>query len=193
VVYSVDLTGYLDAYDARSGILLAKRPLALGGSKPESLAWGGVSVARNTVYASVGIGSLADGFVVAFRPGGVNDVPGDAQQTVGGALGGGGGGGGGGGSGAAIVAGPGAVYTTYATPVMTVAKGDPLSFVNLDAPQHDVTADEKAPDGKPLFYSRLGGIGEVVPVEGLDRVQSGKSYGFFCSLHPGMRGTLFVR
>jgi outer membrane protein assembly factor BamB len=192
VVYSVDLTGYLDAYDARSGVLLAKRPLALGGSKPESLSWGGVSVARNTVYASVGTGALAEGFVVAFRTGGVADVPGDAQQTVAGAVGGGGGGGGGG-SGAAIVAGPGAVYTTYATPVMTVAKGDPLSFVNLDAPQHDVTADDKAPDGKPLFYSRLGGIGEVVPIEGLDRVQPGKSYGFFCSLHPGMRGTLFVR
>jgi outer membrane protein assembly factor BamB len=194
VVYSVDLTGYLDAYDARSGVLLTKRPLAFGGSKPASLAWGGVSVARNTVYASVGIGSLGDGFVVAFRPGGVNDVAGDAQQTVGGVLGGGGGGGGeGGGSGGAIVAGPGAVYTTYATPVMTVEKGGSLSFVNLDAPQHDVTADEKAPDGTPLFYSRLGGIGEVVPVEGLDRVEPGKSYGFFCSLHPGMRGTLLVR
>jgi outer membrane protein assembly factor BamB len=194
VVYSVDLTGYLDAYDARSGILLAKRPLAFGGSKPASLSWGGVSVARNTVYASVGIGSLGEGFVVALRPGGAGDAGGDVQQTVTNVVGsGGGGGGGGGGAGGAIVAGPGAVYTTYATPVMTAEKGGSLSFVNLDAPQHDVTADEKAPDGTPLFHSKLGGIGEVVPVEGLDRVQSGKSYGFFCSLHPGMRGTLIVR
>jgi outer membrane protein assembly factor BamB len=193
VVYSVDLTGFLDAFDARTGALLAKRPLSLGGSKPQSLAWGGVSVARNTVYASVGIGSLGDGFVVAFKPGGANDVADDAQQTVDGALGGGGGGGGGGVSGGSIVAGPGAVYTTYATPAMTVQKGGSLSFVNLDAPQHDVTADDKAPDGTPLFWSRLGGLGEVVPVEGLDRVETGKSYGFFCSLHPGMRGTLLVR
>ena len=131
--------------------------------------------------------------MVALRPGGAGDVSGDVQQTVTNVAGSGGGGGGGGGAGGAIVAGPGAVYTTYATPVMTAEKGGSLSFVNLDAPQHDVTADDKAPDGTPLFHSKLGGIGEVVPVEGLDRVQSGKSYGFFCSLHPGMRGTLIVR
>ena len=48
-------------------------------------------------------------------------------------------------------------------------------------------------NGRPVFASRLGGLGEVVPVEGMDRVESGKQYGFFCSLHPGMRGTLVVR
>ncbi|MEA2428770.1 MAG: hypothetical protein QOF37_2398, partial [Thermoleophilaceae bacterium] len=194
VVYTVDLTGFLDAYDARTGALLTKRPLALGDGKPESLSWGGVSVARNTVYAATGIGSLQEGFVVAFKPGGAGNVPGDVQNTVGGALGSTPGApGGGGGAGSAIVAGPGAVYTTYATPVMTVDKGGQLSFVNLDAPQHDVTSDEKGPDGRPLFYSKLSGLGEVAPVVGLDRVESGKSYGFFCSLHPGMRGTLVVR
>jgi hypothetical protein len=56
-----------------------------------------------------------------------------------------------------------------------------------------VVSDELAPDGQPLFRSRLSGIGEVVPVEGLDRVQSGRQYGFYCSIHPGMRGTLLVR
>ena len=197
VVYSVDLTGFLDAYDARTGTLLSKRPLALGGSGAQSLSWGGVSVARNTIYASVGIGSLGEGFVVAFQPGGGNAAVDDVRQTIGTLLGGqprgGGGGGGGGPAGGAVVAGPGAVYTTYATPVVTVAKGEGLSFVNLDPPQHDVTADEKGPDGRPVFASRLGGLGEVVPVEGMDRVESGKSYGFFCSLHPGMRGTLIVR
>jgi polyvinyl alcohol dehydrogenase (cytochrome) len=193
VVYTADLSGNLDAYDARNGVLLAKRPLPLGGSGPASPTWGGVSVARNTVYASVGLGSLAEGYVVAFRPGGVQRVPGDIQETIGGAIGGVPGAPSGGGTGTAVVAGPGAVYSTYATPVMTVEKGGSLSFVNLDAPQHDVVADEKGPDGAPVFHSRLGGIGEVVPVEGLDRTQSGKSYGFFCSLHPGMRGTLLVR
>ncbi len=192
VVYTVDLTGYLDAYDARNGVLLAKRPLILGGSRAPSLSWGGVSVARNTIYATVGIGSLQEGYVVAFRQGGVTDVPDDLEGSVGG-IGGGGGGGGASVSGGAIVAGPGAVYTTYATPVMTARKGGDLSFVNLDAPQHDVTADKKGPDGKPLFQSELAGIGEVAPIKGLDRVQSGQSYGFFCSLHPGMRGTLIVR
>ena len=62
----------------------------------------------------------------------------------------------------------------------------------LDAPAHDVTSDEKGADGRPIFHSRLGGLGEVVPVEGTDQLQSGKSYGFFCSIHPGMRGTLVV-
>ena len=71
--------------------------------------------------------------------------------------------------------------------------GGPLSFVNLDLPAHDVVAEAKAPDGTPLFASRLGGLGEVVPVEGLDRVSAGQSYAFDCSLHPGMRGTLVVR
>ena len=193
VVYTVDLTGFLDAYDARTGVLLAKRPLTFGGSKPRTLSWGGVSVARNTIYVSVGIGSLDEGFVVALRPGGTGAVQGDVEQTVGNVLGTGSGGGGGGGTGSAIVAGPGAVYTTYATPVVTAEKGGSLSFVNLDAPQHDVVADEKGPDGRPLFQSKLSGLGEVAPVEGLDHTQSGKSYGFSCSLHPGMRGTLIVR
>jgi plastocyanin len=193
IAYTVDLTGYLDAYDARTGALLGKKPLALGGtSSPTSLAWGGVSVARNTVYAAVGISSLEEGFVVAFRRGGVNDVQADAEKTVTDVTGGGGGpvapp------TGTAILAGPGAASTTYATPVMVTQVGGPLSFANLDLPQHDVVADELAPDGTPLFSSRLSGIGEVVPVEGLDRVQSGRQYGFYCSIHPGMRGTLLVR
>ena len=76
---------------------------------------------------------------------------------------------------------------------MVTQVGGPVSFTNADLPQHDVVSDELAPDGQPLFRSRLSGIGEVVPVEGLDRVQSGRQYGFFCSIHPGMRGTLFVR
>lgn len=193
VAYTVDLTGYLNAYDARTGVLLLKRPLMLGGSKPQSLSWGGVSIARNTIYVSVGITGLTEGFVVAFRPGGPADVQGDVEQTVGNVLGGVGGGGEGAGFGSAIVAGPGAVYSTYATPVMTVPKDGSLSFVNLDPPQHDVVAEEKAPDGRPVFQSRLTGLGEVAPVEGLERTEAGRSYRFYCSLHPGMRGTLLVR
>jgi polyvinyl alcohol dehydrogenase (cytochrome) len=194
VVYTSDVSGNFNAYDARNGVQLLKRPFALGGSGPVAASWGGTAIARNTVYASVGIGSLSGGYVVAFRPGGVQRVPGDVQETIGGIIGGGGPSPAPGtGAGSAIVAGPGAVYSTYATPVMTAEKGGSLSFVNLDLPQHDVVSDEKGPDGAPVFKSRLGGVGEVVPVEGLDRTESGKSYGFFCSLHPGMRGTLIVR
>jgi polyvinyl alcohol dehydrogenase (cytochrome) len=194
VVYSIDLTGFLDAFDARSGALLAKRPILLGGSGPMPLSWGGVSVARNTVYAATGIGSLSEGHLVAFRPGPPQAALEDLPGTVGGMIGGGGGGGGEGSAvGTAVVAAPGSTYTSYATPVMTTQVGGPLSFVNLDLPQHDVTADEKGLDGRPLFASRLGGLGEIVPVEGLEKVQSGKTYGFYCSIHPGMRGQLIVR
>jgi polyvinyl alcohol dehydrogenase (cytochrome) len=192
VVYSVDTTGFLDAFDAASGAQLGKRPLALGGtSSPLSLSWGGVSVARNTIYAAVGLTSLEQGFVVAFRPGGTNDAIADVQKTIADVTGGGGGGDVP--ANATIVAGPGAASSTYLTPLMVTQVGGPLSFANLDLPQHDVVAEQKGADGQPLFRSRLGGIGEVVPVEGLDRVQSGQTYAFFCSIHPGMRGTLIVQ
>jgi plastocyanin len=80
----------------------------------------------------------------------------------------------------------------YATPVMVTQVGGPLSFLNLDVVQHDVVAEEKGPDGRPVFNTKLIGLGETAPVEGLDKVQAGRSYPFYCSLHPGMRGTLSV-
>ena len=73
---------------------------------------------------------------------------------------------------------------------MVTQPGGPLSFVNLDVVQHDVVAKDKGPDGGPLFKSKLIGLAESAPVEGLEKVQSGQSYGFYCSLHPGMQGTL---
>jgi polyvinyl alcohol dehydrogenase (cytochrome) len=200
VVYTTDLTGFLDAYDARTGALLAKRPLLLGGSNnPASLSWGGVSVARHTVYAAVGIRGLSEGHVVAFMRGGVNDIGEDVGETIGGIGGGGdGGGGGGGGEGgtgtdAPIIAGPGGASTSYATPVATSSVGGSIDFVNLDVAKHDVTAVEKGSDGRPLFFTPLIDLGETAPVEGLDRVTSGRAYEFFCSIHPGMRGTLSIR
>jgi plastocyanin len=92
-----------------------------------------------------------------------------------------------------IVAGPGAASTSYATPTATTEVGGPLTFMNLDFAQHDVISEEKGSDGKPLFSTPLINLGESAEIEGLGQVQSGKSYGFFCSLHPGMRGTLNVR
>ncbi len=89
--------------------------------------------------------------------------------------------------------GPAAASTSYATPVATTAVGGTLEFVNLDLAKHDVQSTEKAPDGTPLFSTPLIDLGETAPVEGLDRVQAGRAYEFFCSIHPGMRGTLNVR
>jgi polyvinyl alcohol dehydrogenase (cytochrome) len=199
VIYTVDFTGFLNAFEARSGVLLAKRPLVLGGGGPFALSWGGVSVARNTVYAAVGVLGLADGFVTALRAGKPADVSDDISQTdlgsgSGGDDGGGGGGGGGGApAGPSILAGPGAASTGYATPTMIAQKGGPLSFVNLDAVQHDVVSEDRGPDGRPLFRTPLIGLGETAEVEGMDRVEAGRQYGFFCSLHPGMQGTLAVQ
>jgi polyvinyl alcohol dehydrogenase (cytochrome) len=197
VVYSVDFNGFLDMFDARNGVMVARRPLTLGGSGPVSPSWGGVSIARNTVYAAVGVLGLADGFVVAYRPGAATDVPNDGLETLGGLGGAGGGGGGGGGQkggvGPSIVAGPGAASTGYATPAATTTKGGSLSFVNLDTVQHNVVSKVKGPDGLPLFRTPLIGLGESAPVKGLDRVKSGTTYDFFCTVHPGMRGQLIVR
>jgi len=197
VVYSVDFSGFLDAFDARNGALLLKRPLAYGSGGPESLSWAGVSVARNTVYAAVGVLGLANGFVVAYRPGSVPDVASDGVRTVEGALGGSGGGGGGGGGqpapiGPSVVAGPGAASTSYATPVVATQQGGKLSFLNLDTVQHDVNSTQNGKDGRPIFHSKLTGLGETSPVDGVDHVPPG-TYEFFCSVHPGMRGQLIVR
>ena len=197
VVYTVDFTGFLDAYDARDRrAARASGRLLLGGaSSPASLAWGGVSIARNTIYAAVGMLGLADGFVVAFKPRRRGRPARATSRRPPAAVAAAEAGGAGGGAGrrARSSPGPGAASTSYATPVMITAVGGPLSFVNLDIAQHDVVAEDQAPDGTPLFRSRLSGIGEIVPVEGLDRVESGRQYSFYCSIHPGMRGTLLVR
>jgi polyvinyl alcohol dehydrogenase (cytochrome) len=209
-VYTVDLAGFLDVFDARTGALVSKRPLPLGGPQGVTASWAGVAIARHMVYAAVGIRGLPEGYVVAYRAGAPGDVPADAQETVGGGTdtggggedgGDGGGGGGDGGDGgsdgegqpASIVAGPGAYASTYATPVVVTGVGGPVTFVNFDIAQHDVVASDKGADGQPLFRSKLINFNETAPVEGLDKVKPGQTYGFYCSLHPGMRGQLVVR
>src|SRR5207253_3892515 len=111
VVYTVDLKGFLDAYDARNGIPLLHRPLVLGGplGPDPVLSWGNVTVARNTVYAGVGVTALPNGFIVALRPGGGvgagggGTAPGPAPGPGGPSAG----------TGATVVAGPGAYVSTY--------------------------------------------------------------------------------
>jgi polyvinyl alcohol dehydrogenase (cytochrome) len=83
VVYTVDLKGFLSAYDSGTGLPLLHRPLALGSGTwlEPTLTWGGVSLARNTVFASVGVGltsagidaAMPNGFVIAYRPAGLLD------------------------------------------------------------------------------------------------------------------------
>jgi hypothetical protein len=80
-------------------------------------------------------------------------------------------------------------------------------YTNLDVVRHDVVQDPRADgvagDGKdpwcsrfkgdcPAFWTPLLGLGETAPLEGLDNTEAGRSYTFYCTLHPGMRGTLAV-
>ena len=202
VVYSVDFRGFLDAYDAATGVPLLHRPLIAGGPLAPTLSWGGVAIARNTVYAAVGMTGLPDGHVVALRPGG-----------------GGGGGGlpplpGGGGGGPTdqvaphIVSGAQAQVAGYATPAMVASKSaGRVLYTNLDVVRHDVVQDPRTDGvggpgtdpwckrfkGKcPAFWTPLMGLGETTQLQGLKNVTPGRSYTFYCTLHPGMRGTLAV-
>ena len=71
VVYTLALYGTLNAYDAASGRLLTAYPIwstreAL--LRPGTASWGGVAVARNTVYLATGTQMTPAGFVIALRP-----------------------------------------------------------------------------------------------------------------------------
>lgn len=87
-----------------------------------------------------------------------------------------------------IVAGP---NTTYLTTSVTIDQGEALTFYSFDVPNHDVTATDKDGDGKALFYTPLIGAGESAFVENSQYLTTG-TYGFFCSIHANMQGTLTV-
>ncbi|MEX2196135.1 MAG: PQQ-binding-like beta-propeller repeat protein [Thermoleophilaceae bacterium] len=176
LVYVVDSAGFLNVFDASNGVQLVKRPLTSDTGTPMSTASSasGVAIARDTVFVA------ASGYVIALRPGeGSSPLPGLPGLPAPG-------------SGSAILTGPGAAAYGYLTPVMVVEQGGSLSYTNVDAVQHDVVARDRAPDGQPVFKSRLASLGETVPVEGLERTESGTTYPFFCSLHTNMQGQLIV-
>ena len=184
VVYTVDLKGFLDAFDAQTGLPLLARPILLQsdtGTNPV-LSWAGVSVARNTVYASVGLSALSNGFIVAFRPGGGDGGGGPGVPELPPIPGGG----------PRVIAGPGAYTSTYLTPVAVVQAGnEKLQFTNLDLQRHDV--DHFPLDGGPqLFESDLAALGESVPVRFHGTLEAGQSYNFYCTLHPGMFGQVLA-
>lgn len=106
-------------------------------------------------------------------------------------------------------AGPGAFAAGFATPVVVTSVGGPVTFHSADAAPHNFVATDTFLTKKqakkaewctsysvgkcPLFWSATIGAGEQTDVMGLDKVEAGQQYAFFCSLHPGtMRGTLIV-
>jgi plastocyanin len=87
-----------------------------------------------------------------------------------------------------IVAGP---NSTYLTTSPSMDQGEPLTFYSFDVPNHDVTATDKGADGQPLFKTPLIGFGDTAFVEGSQYLTAGQ-YGFICSIHANMVGTLTV-
>jgi plastocyanin len=110
---------------------------------------------------------------------------------------------------AVAAAGPGGFAAGFATPVVVAAQGEAISFVNADVAPHNFVADgvylpkkeaKKArwcsaytPKNCPLFWSATVGAGETADVEGVERLEAGQQYPFFCTVHPGMKGTLVIR
>jgi plastocyanin len=85
-----------------------------------------------------------------------------------------------------IATGPGATYYGYLTPIVTINKGQSVSYVNVDPVRHNVSSV----DGR--FRSELAGPGETMPVLGTELLEAG-TYDFVCEPHPGMKGQLIVR
>lgn len=83
---------------------------------------------------------------------------------------------------------------TFASGPWSQDLGEIANFNNpagADAP-HNVTANDKGPDGGPLFRSDSIVAGTTVPVKGTQYLKTG-SYGFFCTIHgPSMNGRLAV-
>ncbi len=110
---------------------------------------------------------------------------------------------------AVAVTGPGGFVAGFVPPVVVIAPGEDITYANADIAPHNFIAYEaymtkkqakKAPwcsgydKGKcPLFWSQTITAGQQTQVLGTENVVSGKQYAFYCSLHPGMKGTLIVR
>ena len=102
---------------------------------------------------------------------------------------------------AVIVAAPASaaqsVVTTagfqYVPPTVVVDRGGTLAYTNADIAAHNVVADDEGPDGQPLFSSGAPQSATTGPrdVAGVSDLAPG-DYGFFCTLHPSMHGTLKV-
>ena len=91
---------------------------------------------------------------------------------------------------ATITAGP--VPNTFSTKEVTIDQGQSITFQNSDNTAfHDVTADKQDAAGKSLFASETIEGGKTSPVKGVEFLTTG-DYGFHCSVHPFMTGTIHI-
>jgi polyvinyl alcohol dehydrogenase (cytochrome) len=183
VVYNLNDAGFLEAFSAADGTPLLARSLASDDRAPGRSDAGnsaGISIARDTVFVPSTSQTGDGGTLFAYKLGagggsglpglpplpGVPAPPGSASQ---------------------VVSAAGAQNYGYATPVVLMSKGGTLSYTNLDPVKHNVVSSSAG-----LFRSDFAGLGKTVPVVGADKLPAGQ-YGFYCSLHTGMQGTLIVQ
>lgn len=112
-------------------------------------------------------------------------------------------------SAAVAVTAPGGFALGFVPPVVVIAEGEGVTYANADVAPHNFIAEDTYVPAKqakktkwcsaydkgkcPLFWSPTITTGESTEVLGLEGVKSGEQYAFFCSVHPGMKGTLIVR
>jgi plastocyanin len=93
---------------------------------------------------------------------------------------------------------------SFTTPVAVVAVGDNLTFLNGDVQPHGLASDAVGAQDRPwcgffdagqcpLFWAAVTDAGfRSNPVKGTDQLVAGQTYGFHCTVHPNMRGTLIA-
>jgi len=181
VVYDLNDAGLLEAFDASSGQPLFARVLGQdsGTTTADAENSSGISIARDTVFVPSNSQSGGGSTLFAYKLGAAGGItlpkppplPGPPSA---------------GGNGGQVVTAAGAQNYGYATPVVVMSQGSTLTYTNLDPVQHDVVSDTG------LFRSDFAPLGKSVPVPGAEKLPPGQ-YGFYCSLHTGMKGTLIVQ
>jgi plastocyanin len=98
-----------------------------------------------------------------------------------------------------VLSGPQGSATNYLTPQVLTTAGSVVSLTNLDQTTHDVTSRDtrtvvvkKKKKKVPLFSSPIVAGGQTAAIPGTEDLKPG-DYDFYCSLHPGMTGTLTVQ
>jgi plastocyanin len=79
----------------------------------------------------------------------------------------------------------------YSKAAFTIDAGQVATFNNANSSSHDVTSNDKGPDGAELFASPTISGNSQTPVNGTQYLAPG-SYAFFCTVHPDMVATLQV-
>lgn len=81
--------------------------------------------------------------------------------------------------------------STFIPAEITIAKGEPLEYTNLEPTPHNMIALRLGRDGKPVFRTDTVGAGTTVPVVGVEKLVPGV-YDYVCTLHPRMFGTVYL-